>query len=58
MVALQAWGLLATGMGGWDWAGLPVVVELLNVRDVEALIGRMKTIKGYRRRQRGEPDED
>jgi hypothetical protein len=55
---MRAWRLLATGMGGWDWQGLPVVVELLGVTDIEALIERLQTIKTYRRRQRGEPEED
>lgn len=58
MLAIRAWALLANGMGAIDWAGLAVVVELLGITDVESLIGRLQTIKTYRRRQRGEPDED
>ena len=58
MLAIRAWALLANGMGAIDWAGLAVVVELLGITDVEQLIGRLQTIKTYRRRQRGEPDED
>jgi hypothetical protein len=35
-------------MGGLDWAGLPLVIELLGVADVEALIDRLLTIKTHR----------
>lgn len=35
-------------MGGLDWAGLPVVVELLGVDDIEALLLRLATIKHHR----------
>lgn len=34
-------------MGGMDWAGLPLVCELLGVTDAEALIGRMQVIRNY-----------
>lgn len=34
-------------MGGLDWAGLPVVVELLGVEDIEALLLRLATIKHH-----------
>ena len=35
-------------MGGMDWAGLPLVCELLGVTDAEALIGRMQVIRNYK----------
>lgn len=35
-------------MGGFDWAGLPLVIELLGVVDVEALIDRLLIIKTHR----------
>jgi hypothetical protein len=37
--------MLGNGMGGIDWAGLPLVVAMLGVDDVEALVDRMLTIK-------------
>ncbi len=49
MIASQAHVLLANGMGGIDWAGLPVVCELLGVGDVEGLLQRLATIKTWRR---------
>ena len=45
--AVQAWGLLANGMGGIDWAGLPLVVEHLGVRDVPRLMDCLQTIKQH-----------
>lgn len=47
-MALEAWRYLANGGGGIDWAGLPIVVELLGVGDVERLLRRLKLIKNYR----------
>lgn len=35
-------------MGGLDLAGLPLVVELLGVVDVEALLDRLLTIKTHK----------
>jgi len=32
-------------MGGLDWAGLPLVVELLGIADVEHLIDALLAIK-------------
>lgn len=40
--------LLSNGMGGMDWAGLPLVCEMLGVTDAEALIGRMQVIRNYK----------
>lgn len=34
-------------MGGLDWAGLPIVVELLGIDDIEALLSRLGAIKQY-----------
>jgi hypothetical protein len=39
---------LSNGMGGIDWAGLPLFVALHDVHDVEGLVDRMLTIKHYR----------
>lgn len=35
-------------MGGIDWAGLDIVVDLLGVRDVEGLVRRLAVIKSHR----------
>ncbi len=48
MLAFTAWRLLGNGMGGIDWAGLDVVIELLGVRDVDGLLQRLAVIKGHR----------
>ena len=51
-IAFRAWRLLANGMGGIDWAGLPVVCALLGVRDVEGLLYRIEVIQAH------QPPED
>ncbi|HMQ71350.1 MAG TPA: hypothetical protein PKA84_01610 [Rubrivivax sp.] len=45
---MRAWNLLATGAGGFDWAGLPLVCGLLGVREPEMLIERLLIIKTHR----------
>ena len=45
-------------MGGIDWAGLPVVVELLGITDPAAVINRLQVIKSYRPEQPEAPTED
>lgn len=40
--------MLANGMGGIDWQGLPVACAYRGVRDVEMLIHRLLLIKAYR----------
>jgi hypothetical protein len=35
-------------MGGLDWSGLPVVVEVLGISDVERLVRQLKVIKNHR----------
>lgn len=49
-VALEAWNHLATGMGGIDWQGLPIVVELLGIADAELdlLLHRLHVIKRHK----------
>lgn len=37
-----------TAWGGLDWAGLPFVVELLGIDDVEAFVHQLMTIKAWR----------
>ena len=46
-LALTAFHYLRNGMGGLDWAGLPVVCELLGVQDVDGLMRRLLVIKCY-----------
>ena len=45
--------MLANGSGAIDWAGLPLVCELLGVKDVESLIHRLTTIKNHRPAKEG-----
>ena len=47
-MAVRAWNMLANGMGGIDWSGLPLVCALLSVRDVELLVERLLVIKTHR----------
>lgn len=56
-LALAAYNLLANGMGGIDWAGLDVVVELLGIDDVEALIEALLCIR-LRPRRSASPDTE
>jgi hypothetical protein len=39
--------MLANGMGGIDWAGLPMACAWLGVRDVDALLQRLLLIKTH-----------
>lgn len=40
--------MLTNGMGGIDWAGLPLAVSVHGVDDIELLIDRLVTIKTHR----------
>ena len=40
--------MLANGMGGLDWSGVPLVAELLGVGDLEMFLHRMTVIKLHR----------
>lgn len=42
---MRVYGMLENGMGGLDWAGLPLVAEMLGVDDPQMLIVRLETIK-------------
>lgn len=53
-LAITAYNLLRTGMGGLDWAGLPLVCEYLGVRDLEGLLWRLEAIQHYRAPQEAE----
>ena len=45
LTAVEIFNTLANGMGGLDWAGLPLMVALHQVQDVEALVRDLQTIK-------------
>lgn len=40
--------MLANGSGGIDWAGLPIVVELLGVQELDPFIRMLTAIKNHR----------
>ena len=40
--------MLQNGMGGLDWSALPLAVEYFEVDDIDDLVYRLMTIKGYK----------
>lgn len=52
-MAIKAWNLLTNGMGGLDYAGLPLVCAKLGVRDVDGLVDRLLVIKMHKRKEGG-----
>ena len=40
--------MLSNGMGSIDWAGLMIVVELLEIDDIDGLVRRLEIIKHHR----------
>ena len=40
--------MLANGMGGLDWAGLPLACAYYGVADIDALVHRLMVIKLHR----------
>ena len=46
-IAIRGWNMLS-GNGCIDWAGLPLVVELLGVADLETFIHRLMVIKTHK----------
>lgn len=40
-LAVRAWNML----GGLDWAGLPIVAELLGYDDIELLVAQLMAIR-------------
>lgn len=46
-LAMTAWKYLSTDGGSIDFAGLPLVVELLGIDDVEGLLLRLLVIKHH-----------
>lgn len=45
--------LMANGMGGIDWAGLPLLCGWLGVRDVEGLMQRLVVIRMHAPSKKG-----
>lgn len=43
------WNLLADGVGGIAWAGLPYAVALHGITDLAGLLHRLQAIKLHRR---------
>jgi len=43
---VRAWNV----MGGLDWAALPVVAEMLGVRDIEGLVADLVAIREFKNR--------
>lgn len=50
-VAFRIFNLLADGMGGLNWQGLPLVCGWLGVQDVDGLMHRLAIIKTHRQQQ-------
>lgn len=46
-MAIRIFNGLSNGVGGLDWAGLPLLVTYHGVRDVEGLLHRLLVIKGH-----------
>jgi hypothetical protein len=49
--AIEVWNMCET-QGSIDWAGLPMVVGLLGVEDIDGLVLRLKAIKQYLRERK------
>ncbi len=52
-MAIRIFNALSNGMGGLDWAGLPLQVAYHGVQDVQGLLHRLLVIKGHRPPQDG-----
>ena len=48
LLACRPWpGQIVSGMGGIDWAGLPIVAAHLGITDVEGLMHRLYVLRTY-----------
>lgn len=47
-LAIAVWNMTTNGMGGIDWAGLPLACEFHGVHDVEGLLTRLMVIKAHK----------
>lgn len=48
LIAQRVSKLLANGTGGYDWSGLPLLVDWLGVTDVEGLLQRLAVIRTHK----------
>lgn len=48
VMALRVYAMLANGMGGLDWAALPLAAAFVGVADLERLVDDLVTIKLHR----------
>jgi hypothetical protein len=48
MVVFDAWAHLSNGSGGIDFAGMPVVVEMLGIADPARLLDSIRVIREHR----------
>lgn len=55
-LAIAAWNYLCDGEQSIDWAGLPLVAELLGITDIEGLLGRLLVIKSHKPSEGTPPD--
>lgn len=47
-MAIKVFSALHNGVGGIDWAGLDLMVDVLGIDDVEDLVHRLRVIKNHR----------
>lgn len=45
-LAIRAWNML----GGMEWAGIPLVAELLGYEDLDILVAQLETIRDSQRK--------
>jgi hypothetical protein len=50
---MHVFNLLADGMGGMNWSGLPLICGWLGLTDVEGLMQRLAVIKLHRKPEKG-----
>ena len=55
VLAMKVWNFLANGMGGLDWAGLPLAVASYGITDIDGLLHRLQVIKGHKAPSDGPP---
>jgi hypothetical protein len=51
-LAFRVFNLLADGMGGLNWQGLPLMCGWLGAADIEGLMERLAIIKTHRQQQK------
>lgn len=48
-ITIKAWNMLTNGMGGIDYAGLPLVAAWLGIDDMDDLMTRLLTVKTHKK---------